>query len=457
VQYEEMTTAKILIDAGAELNPTPAPGAVTPWPPLHVAIEKAGSPVLVQFLLEQDGIDLGHIYEKRSPLHSAVNAIVTGVVHHRVGVDFSECIVKFLLNHPYPSWEVATEYGTALHYAVSHNSKRAVDALLAPKIVPIDVVADVQLDEEHPTVRAYFEFDELLQATALHVASHYRLGDMISTLSAAGATVDAYCGEGFTPLALRAMQFGDDDEHGYNAAKTLIACGADVNACRKHLDSEECHPVLYYALRDGDASICELLLHAGADLAQVASTPAELLALATHLDTELQEESDRQQNALKIKFLVEAGVDLKETRHPRSGRLLHLDMAAQGCGEVVEALVASGADATARDEGGKTALQLLLLHAGEAGDAPYRGGISASTVAALVKAGDIDSWGTIPTKFPGLECLIEHFYKNTPHLIDKLFSKLTREKQKEVRNMLLVLGKVLPAELGSEVVVKSFS
>lgn len=136
--------------------------------------------------------------------------------------------------------------------------------------------------------------------------------------------------------------------------QALIEAHADVNARRDHSSPSQRHYVLYFALKYGSSEACELLLQAGANVWEAGSSVADLASL-------LLESMFPYCIAGKIKALSDVGVHLTSVRWPRSGQLVHIELAQRGNEDAVLALVADGADATAeRSRSHDTALQILL-------------------------------------------------------------------------------------------------
>jgi hypothetical protein len=155
----------------------------------------------------------------------------------------------------------------------------------------------------------------------------------------------------------------------------------------------------------------------------------------------------------KVDAMARVGFDLAATINPKTGRLVLLDVAKDGKEAAVLALVRAGADASARDKDGWTALMLLINELGEWGDQRWQGKfskVSATTVVALIRAGGGGggSWDAIPYNFKGLECLLGFVHEKAPYELGQLFSKLPAATQAAVRETLQVLHRLLPGGEG---------
>lgn len=154
------------------------------------------------------------------------------------------------------------------------------------------------------------------------------------SLIAAGADVNASDQYGITPLMIAVA-----DTTG--AVQQLLTAGARVNA----KDKIEGQTALFIAVRKGDLSMCEVLVHHGADVntkSKYGETP--LIEAAAFCHTPV------------ARFLVQSGADINASTQVGATPLILA--ASLDCPTVVEVLIKAGAHLNARNLEGKTALSV---------------------------------------------------------------------------------------------------
>lgn len=429
--------AQILLDAGAELRPVadPFPRSEEVWTLLHMAISKTDSLPMVDVLLRSGRCDVNEVNGGWTALQAAVDAVISEDAA-------DDAVLRLLLAQPGINIQMLGDpnYSNSRPPLITSLDKcwtpAPFQALMEAGADP-NVVDDVELYDF-----GIWEMgmDTAMNgATPLHLAAYYGNDEAVEALLAAGGRVDARCSAGYTPLALAAIHVtGYKKEKAGKMVKALIEAGSDINDINAHRHPDARRPVLYYALQFGLGEVCALLLEAGADPALVAQSTAELVYTALLF-------SPDEEKGPKIKALADAGVDLAGATHPETGRPLLLAVAAGWRSqEAIAALVGAGADATAVDHQGRTALQIILMEMGERGDMPHQGEIRAETVVACVRAGDLDSWDLIPYNFEGLECLLYTVSSKSPDKLGQLVSKWTEEAKVTVQTALLAMNRVLP-------------
>jgi ankyrin repeat protein len=197
--------------------------------------------------------------------------------------------------------------------------------------------------------------------SALMAASHEGCLDAVSALIAAGADVNHMCSSGTTPLLLAISRRNVD------MVSALIAAGADVNHVafdRTALDdAAKRHGAMIAILNEAGALTWEDLMVKTNELLYRDITESDKIILNIEL---IDQASDKdKENALKfyvtsnsltmVKSLLAAGVN-PSLRFRRWSLLC--ESSSKGNTDIVEALLAAGADITFKDRGdGKTALQ----------------------------------------------------------------------------------------------------
>ncbi len=154
-----------------------------------------------------------------------------------------------------------------------------------------------------------------------------------------GANVNAESRHGATALSGAAVNGHLD------AARLLIAAGADVNAGTNP-------PICEAAGRGGSLELVQLLLGHGAEMPK--SSPS-LLHYAARGDRRVSAESQAERRAI-VKLCLENGMDVND-RFEAAGGVAPLHLASQkGSRELVEQLIAAGAEIDALDKGGRSPL-----------------------------------------------------------------------------------------------------
>ena len=181
--------------------------------------------------------------------------------------------------------------------------------------------------------------------TAMFAAIVYGRLDVVKELIAGGANIELGMGEwgDQTALILAAKK------QNTSIVKELLAAGADI-----HAKDREGSAALRGAARAGNIETIELLLAAGADINAHGKERGTAL-LASFLS-----EGDRAATALA---LIAAGADVNLTREFGTTPLMSAVKQGYLHGrhkEVIQALVAVGADIEARDNAGRTALHIAV-------------------------------------------------------------------------------------------------
>jgi ankyrin repeat protein len=220
----------------------------------------------------------------------------------------------------------------------------------------------------------------------------------------------------------------------------LIRAGASPNVKDRHTGST---PLLHAVVHNNEANV-RLLIGAGADTnvankygtnpLYAAQTPDVVaMLLAAHADPHLPgaepclNGSAVRGNVEAAKTIIAAGADPSAVGSMSGRTPLH--HAAHNCNpEVLELLLAAGADALATDNKGKTPLR--CIHSGT----PQQ---RQAIIAALVAAGD-RNWDHVPTPCAGLQRALVPTWKDSPNELSELFKRLKPEVQERARAALAV-------------------
>lgn len=175
---------------------------------------------------------------------------------------------------------------------------------------------------------------------------HYAAGnatDMITLLIDKGAEVDARDDRGFTPL-----RFAAGSSNNPEVLRTLIRAGANVNATSRNGGT----PLFSAAATNENPEIFTVLINAGANVNvqnPYGSTPLSMAAQFT-------------KNPEIITVLINAGAKLN-TRLARSGDtplMLNAGLTSGPDPEVLTVLINAGAEVNARNNQGRTALDIAM-------------------------------------------------------------------------------------------------
>ncbi len=362
-------TAQLLLDAGADIDSFTNVACQTP---LFLAIE-VGSTQLCQFLLAKGANVHSRDVKQQTCLHFASRTGNRDIVEVllQYGADINalqsernalycaareghQGVVDVLLNFGNSAEAKVIQQAQALHRASRRGHIRTVRRLLQYGI-DVDVV-DVDRSTalhiavrngDESMVRLLLEHEARIEAfdighlTALHHAVAQRQYYIIILLLDYGANIEARRFDGSTPLALAALS-------GWAlAVKLLINKGADVHAVRNDGSS-----VLHCGALSGDLGVVSLLLHRNADPQAVCNDKFSVLHWAV-----LRDGCSR----TAIKVLLDLGIVLEplQIAHPGCfGMPDSSSIAARQ--EIIEVLIALGADLTLANRYGETVLHLAV-------------------------------------------------------------------------------------------------
>lgn len=225
---------------------------------------------------------------------------------------------------------------------------------------------------------------------------------VVKRLLDAGASPNVVARQGQLSPLLRAVH--DDNAE---LVDLLLAAGADANATTDYGATP------LYACRS--PVVVARLVAAGADPRRPGAEPCLIGAAVKH-------------NAAVAEALITAGAD-PSAQSPRSGKT-PLHHAAQNRSlEVVEVLLAAGANVLARNLEGRTP-----LHSIHSGTPRQR----AAFITAFVAA-DNHSWAGVPIPCPGLQHALFSVWQKAPGELSELFKRLEPEVQARARAVLAVL------------------
>jgi hypothetical protein len=448
-----MEIVELLLDARAMLTPIRRKSEASiawrsraAWPLLQVAIELHMYEPMVDLLLTKGCADVTDRYDGLAAVHAAIDAMRASRRH-------DTSVLRRILAHPGVNVNLQDEFplGSPLTFAVSRCLPAAVETLLKDGGADPNALRNVVKES-----RDFRDGPTTYPAVApLHIAVIFGCFSAVEPLLKASADPNAMCGKGYTPLhhAASHKRSAQDNSIMLGIVEALCKGGANLALRRDHADPAERHTPLGLALRDGNIEVARTLVKMGARAADTAPTAAELVVLAMGRPHGQPGDLHYDPSHIcgRIKLLVDAGAgaDLAMAGNPHSRRLLLLDLAEWRCDEDVVALAGAGADASVMDERGRTPLRLMLWRMNEARRYEYRQRpVSAATVAALVLAGDFESWDVIPDNLEGLECFLARFYKEAPDQMGNLFKKLPEETQARVREALRVMHRLLPGGEG---------
>ncbi|KAK7074366.1 hypothetical protein SK128_009451 [Halocaridina rubra] len=317
---------KMLIDAGADVNAIDKNG----YTPLHVAVA-AGKADVVQELLNLERRKNGNIYghlsaktEKHAtPLHIAAHL---GYVS----------ILKILLNAGADVFSRDRDGDTPLHIATAAGKKDIVQELLNLKEYGKEFL-----------VKSIASTNDI-QKTPLHTAAHFGYIDIFKILLDAGADVSAKDKDGYTPF-LVAVAAGKKDivqEHLNMREETLYKL---VNATNNALNTP-----LHFSAYNNDIEILKMLVNLDANIIAFDKNGATPLHIAIAADS-----YEVVQELLQFKEIKENPTELLSTTDNIQKTPLHY-AAHRGHLKTLKLLLEAGADVTAKDEDGYTALHVAV-------------------------------------------------------------------------------------------------
>lgn len=392
----------VLLEAGADVNARSESGAT----PMHLALNHpAVVTTLLEFGADPAAVDTaGHVADPFScqnfVTHSffalAPSDVVAGCIEEAASLNatmFRQSPVYSGLFGDRPIHTAAESAGdpatitalleagaalhgrdrsdhTPLHHASQSGTPANVRALLA---------AGAQVD-----MRASgFAVDWGWDWTPLHLAAQNPDPEVVRVLLGAGADVNARAYYGQTPLHLAA---GNENSE---VAALLLEAGADVSA-REWMGRTPLHAA---AAANENPAVIELLLEAGADLHAVGNRAEEYVRIYSPLDgvTPLHEAAASNSNPAVVTALVTAGAGIDAGRPPDAAAVpiehagtiltemairnitdpgqtspLHVAALRNPNREMIEALVALGADMELPGRDGSTALHMAARQNPEA-------------------------------------------------------------------------------------------
>lgn len=231
--------------------------------------------------------------------------------------------------------------------------------------------------------------------TPLHAAAGFADAstDLLELLIAKGADVKARNEAGQTPLH-RVSTIRRLDKNIERMAEALLAHGAEVDA----KDQSGCTP-LHFAVENSNKEMVDVLVAKGADVRTKAADGTTLLHQAV--------KSERPE---MVEWSLSRGIDINSARS--DGRTaLHLALAARpsansiNINNIVEALIARGADVKARDVRGNTPVQIAVGYGHNRKDTVrllLDKGAEVSTIQIAAYLGDLDAVkGFLERRGPG--------------------------------------------------------
>ena len=382
VHRDDLDTAALLIDAGANVNATNDLGIM----PLSLACRNGNAP-MVEILLRGGADSNATLTTGETVLMRAAHTgdldSVTLLLKNGAAVDAKEPVwqqTALMWALGKRRTEIArrlVEHGADVHAPTQRGFTPLMFAarmgdLEASKLI-LDGGADINVESSE-------------KLTALHVATVRGHGDVAALLLDRGANPNAD-GPGYTPLhwaaglwetnmtgangmkppkghewdQLRGVQEGK-----YELVKTLLEHGADPDARFQelpdhygngHTDPPKGSTSLAVAAFSGDVEMIRLLAEHGADPSSKSETGLTPLMIATGVSRDNRISSVTLDTSLEAaRAVVELGVDVNET-NAEGNTALH-EAAKLGADAIVQLLANNGADPYAKNNEGKTPLEV---------------------------------------------------------------------------------------------------
>jgi ankyrin repeat protein len=323
LHYKNKEAVELLLKAGADVNAYNKPS----FTPLMVAAEH--SSYIIPVLLEK-----GARLEDKTA--DGVTALSVAIYNN------NKEAVELLLKAGANSNARDEDGESPLMYAIRAKNKDLVELLLKAgaevnaynKIgwTPLMVAAERFSDSIPllPENGAHLEDKTADGATALLVALHYKNKEAVELLLRAGADVNAYNKQSFTPLMVAA-------EHSFDIIPLLLEKGARLED--KDVDGAT---ALLVAISNNNKEAVELLLKAGADANACNKNDSTPLMNAAEFFAE------------SIPLLIAKGARLEDKTKLGSTALMYAIF--NNNKEAVELLLEAGADANARNKNDSTPL-----------------------------------------------------------------------------------------------------
>ena len=304
ITKNSLEIVELLIANGADVNLKVRKGRGKGMTPMDLAI-KHEHPEIESILREHGG--------KNLKLKSHAEKIEAALKHIQEGKGLTG------------EWE---GYGSILHWASAKGHGEVVELLVAKQ-------PDLNLKDADGKTALWSAVIEGQEAIVVRLAN-------------GGAGVQSRDNKGNT-LLHEALPRAFDEGH-VKIVELCLAKGLDVNA----LNNDHSTP-LHAAAWRGDGEFAELLLSKGADLNAKNKQGATPLAYAVE-DT--ARNVVRANRTLTAKLLINAGADLDVGLRVKEGDTLLHWAAGKGFTEVIETLVAKGADVEAREKYQRTPLHI---------------------------------------------------------------------------------------------------